>query len=299
VIELSLSGPDLDRLAARIAGRREFKDTSPDTIEVDYAGQPVTPGWASRIAAAGKVFEAVWEDERRLAVYENQTIELTVPLPAEPEPIIDWLIDLDFELASFQTLHSEWARIDPDYIPPGFTNRHRNHGPFAAIKGAGHRRLVSDRWLDYCPVKLFRRGELSFVQFHALDADAAASLAQAKPGHIALSSAPEGGFIKDGYLLRHEFNGVLDETRHVLKVAVAGRRVTPREMLDACVARGEVKGKQVRNLGFVFLEEQAAADHIEALWLRGLECWTIRDGREVRLDDTYAPPPPVPPPWAR
>jgi hypothetical protein len=299
MIELSLSGPDLEGLAARIAGRREFKDTSPDSIEVDYREQPVTPGWAGRIAGTGTLFEAVWEDERRLAVYKNQTIELTVPLPAEAEPVIDWLIDLDFELASFQTLHPEWARIDPDYIPPGFTNRHRNHGPFAAIKGAGHRRLVSNRWLDYCPVKLVRRGDLSFVQFHALDADAALSLAQAKSGHLALSSAAEGGFVKDGYLLRHEFNGVLEQARHVLKVAVIGRPVTPREMLDACAARGEIKGEEVRNIGFVFLEEQAASDHLHALWLRGLECWTIRDGREVRLDDTYAPPPAIAPPWAR
>ena len=299
MIRLSLSGRNLDALAWQITERREFKDALPETIEVDYAAQPVTPGWAKRLAAADKVLEAVWEDERRLAVYRGQTVELTVPIPAQPQPIIDWLSDLDFELASFQTLHPEWGSIDPEYVPPSFANRHRNHGPFAGIKGEGHRRLVSGRWLDYCPVRLFRHGDLSFVQFHDLGADAPLSLQQARPGHIALSSAPEGGFIKDGYLLRHEFNGVLDETRHVLKVAVAGRRVTPREMLDACALRGEVKGKLVNNVAFTFLDENDVGDHLYQLWIRGLECWTIRDGREVRLDDTYSPPPPSPPRWAQ
>jgi hypothetical protein len=298
MIRLSLSGSNLGALAEQISERPQFRQEPPETLEVDYGEQPVTAGWAKHLPAATKVFEAVWEDERRLALYKGLTIEVTLPVAAEPGPIMQWLDGLDFELASFQTLHPDWRAIDPAYIPPSFGNRHRNHGPFAAIKGAGHRRLVSDRWLDYCPVKLFRRGELSFVQFHDLAADAAASLAQARPGHIALSSEAEGGFITDGYLLRHDFNGFLDE-RGVLKIGVMGRTVSPREMLDACVLRGEVKGQTVNNVAFTFLDENDVGDHLHQLWLRGLECWTIRDGREVRLDDTYSPPPPSPPRWAQ
>jgi hypothetical protein len=297
VIELSLSGNDLEALAQHISQQPYFRE-SPETLEVDYAAQPITHRWASLMGSAAKVFEAVWDDERRLAVYNGLTVEVTLPLPPEPETIIDWLARLDFELASFFTLHPEWQTIDPDYFPPSFANRHRAHGAFAAIKGAGQRHLVSERWLDYSPIKLTQRDDLSFIQFHDLEADAATSLAQAKPGHIALSSEPQGGFIKQGYLLRHDFNGVLDEKTGVLKVAVLGRAVSPREMLDARAARGEVKGKMVNNVGFVFLDETEIGDHLYELWRRGLECWTIREGREVRLDDSYVPPPPVTPDWA-
>lgn len=299
MIELSLSGPDLNALARRIGEQPYFRGSPPATLETDYAEQPATRDWVDRVGGVSKAFEAVWDEERRLAVYPGLTVEVTLPLAPEPEAIIAWLAGLDFELASFQTLHPEWQAIDPEYIPPSFTSRHRLHGPFAAIKGAGHRRLVSDRWLDYCPVKLTRRGDLSFVQFHDLQADAASSLQQAKPGHVALSSEPHGGFIKQGYLPRHDFNGVLDERRGVLKIAVLGRVISPREMLDACAVRGEVKGKTVRNVAFVYLDQNEVGDQLHQLWLRGLECWTIRDGREVRLDDSHVAPQPTPPAWAR
>lgn len=299
MIELSLSGKDLDALARQISGQPFFRGSPPEQLEIDYKEQPLTPEWVKRLGSAATAFEAVWDEERRLAVYPGLTVEVTLPLAPEPSTIIEWLAGLDFELASFLSLHPEWPAIDPDYIAPSFANRHRQHGPFAAIKGAGHRRIVSDHWLDYSPIRLTRVGDLSFVQFHDLQADAATSLEQAKPGHIALSSLPQGGFIKEGYLPRHDFNGILDEKRGVLKITVLGRAVSPREMLDACAVRGEVKGKMLNNVGFVFLDESEIGDHLHELWRRGLECWTIRDGREVRMDDSYLPPPPVRPAWAR
>lgn len=299
MIELSLSGRDLNALARQICGDPAFQASPPEDLELDYVAQPVTPRWMERVATASKVAEAVWEDGRRIAVYSGLTVEVTLPIAPDPARIIEWLVPLDFELASFQTLHPEWLTIDPDYLAPSFANRHRLHGPFAAIKGAGHRRLVSAHWLDYSPINLVRRGDVSFAQFHDLRADAATSLHQARPGHIALSSEPEGGFVKDGYLPRHDFNGVFDSERGVLKVAVMGRTLAPREMLDACAIRGEVEDRIVNNVGFVFLDEREIGDHLHQLWLRGLECWTIRDGREVRLDDSYMPSPPIPPAWAR
>ena len=298
-IRLSLSGSNLNELARQVSRQRCFQETLPNSLERDYAEPAISPRWVDLIGGTSKAFEAEWADESRLAVYPGAVVEVTLPQAPQADTIMAWLAGLDFELASFQTLHPEWRKIDPDYMAPSFGNRHRLHGPFAAIKGAGHRRLVSDRWLAWSPVKLTARGALSFIQFHDLRADAATSLQQAKPGHLALSSEAHGGFITDGYLLRHEFNGVLDEKTGVLKVSVLGRTVAAREMLDACAARGEVKGKLVSNVGFVFLNENEVGDHLHQLWLRGLECWTIRDGREVRLDDTYTPAPPTPPAWAR
>lgn len=299
MIELSLSSQNLIALAQQINQQPFFQESLPDKVEYDYDALPITRDWAKKIGA--QVFEAEWDDERRLAVYPGATVELTLPLPPEPDTIIDWLSGIDFELASFRSLYPEWRQIDPEYVAPSFANRHRPHGPFAAIKGEGHKRLVSNRWLDYSPVKVTRRDDLTFVQFHDLHADAATSLKQAKPGHIALSSEPEGGFIKYGYLPRHDFKGLYDEKNGVLKISVLGRSISPREMLDACALRleGEVNGKKVSNLAYVFLDENEIGDHLHQLWLRGLECWMIRDGREVRLDKSYNPPPPVMPEWAR
>ena len=299
VLRLSLSGRNLQALARRIASSPHFRNSTPDALEVDYTEQPPTAGWVDRLDGSEQVVEATWEDERRLAVYPGLTVDVSLPLAPDPPVIMAWLQELDFELASFQSLHPEWQIIDPDYVAPGFADRHRPHGPFAAFKGRGHDRLVSRRWLEYSPVRLVTSGDLSFVQFHDLHADAATSLRQARPGHAALSSKPEGGFIKQGYLPRHEFTGVFDEGRGVLKVAVIGRPVLPREQLDACALRGDVRGRRVANVAFVFLDEREVGDHLHQMWARGLECWTIRDGREVRLDDAYVPPAPVPPEWAR
>lgn len=71
---------------------------------------------------------------------------------------------------------------------------------------------------------------------------------------------------------------------------VNDRSVEDLELLDACVARRDGRDdaeRPLRNIAYVFLDEQAARAHRDALWLRDLECRTLRKGEEVRLDQHH------------
>jgi len=85
-----------------------------------------------------------------------------------------------------------------------------------------------------------------------------------------------------------------------LKVVVHGRAVSQCEMLDACAARVYQPlgpDKPLAQVAYVFMTEDQARAYLHELWLRGLECWAIVEGREVRLDDSYEPGPPPKPDW--
>ena len=47
------------------------------------------------------------------------------------------------------------------------------------------------------------------------------------------------------------------------------------------------KAKPIDQVAFVFLAEADARSHLEALWLRELECWVADDRSKRRLDDTF------------
>ena len=305
-IRFSLAGPDLIKLTAQVQASAPFADTIPDRVEVDYEDQPPTLQWGDLLSQTARNLTVAWGDvdnpDQSLNYYPGACIHVEVDLPPEAQRVQGWLAALDFEVAVFATLHDNWRDIEPDYVPPVLPTRHYRFGWALAIKGAARKRIVSERWPAYSPARVEERDDLIFIQFHDPKADAATSLAQAKAAHRAFSSDAEGGFIKEGYLLRHDFKGVYDEKSGVLKVAVLGRSISPREMLDACALRleGELpNGKSVKNVAYVFLDEREIGEHLHQLWLRGLECWTIREGREVRLDDTYDPPPPVVVDWAK
>lgn len=295
-IRLSLAGPDLIKLVEQVRASAPFDDTIPDRIERDYYDQSPTAQWTAQLPQTAQNLTVEWGDvdnpRQSLNYYPGACIHIELDLPPEPQRVQDWLATLDFEIAVFATVHNEWRNIDPDYFPPGVPTLHYPFGWALALKGAARRRIVSDRWLKYSPAHVEQRDDMIFIQFHDPAADAATSLTQAKPAHLAFSSEAEGGFIKDGYLLRHDFKGVYDEKTGVLKIAVLGRNISPREMLDACALRLEGKlpnGKTVKNVAYVFLDETEIGEHLHQLWLRGLECWTIREGKEVRLDTDYTP----------
>lgn len=296
-IRLSLAGPDLIKLIEQVQACAPFDNTIPDHMECEYLDQPPTTQWASQLPQTTEDFTVTWGDEinprQSLKYTPGASIHVELDLPLEPQRVQDWLVALDFEIAVFATLHDEWREIDPDYVPPALPTFHYPFGWALALKGSARKRIVSKRWLAYSPGHVEQRDDMIFVLFHDPTADAATSLAQAKPAHVAFSSDAEGGFIKDGYLLRHDFKGVYDEKTGVLKIAVLGRSITSREMLDACALRLEgdlPNGKTVKNVAYVFLDETEIREHLHQLWLRGLECWTIREGKEVRLDKDYIPP---------
>ncbi|MFI1566259.1 hypothetical protein ACH4ZX_24925 [Streptomyces sp. NPDC020490] len=56
--------------------------------------------------------------------------------------------------------------------------------------------------------------------------------------------------------------------------------------------------RPVERVAYVFMDAEAAHAHLHALWLRELECWTIEQGDEIRLDtDHHAVP--VKPDWVK
>ena len=295
-IELSLAGPDLVKLINQVLRTEPFNGTLPDHVELDYTEQSSSVNWVEFLPSVQQNLTVYWgaiDNARQfLTYYPRASIHLKVDIQPNTEVVRRFLRTLDFEVGVFATLHPEWREIDPDYTPPTLPTMHYPYGWALTLKGAGRKRIVSPRWLEHNPAQVTDADGLLFVQFHNLDADAATSLAEAKPGHRAFSSEAEGGFIKDGYLLRHDFNGIYDENTAVLKVAVLGRQISPREMLDACALRYMAKlpdGRPLKNIAYVFLDEIEIGDALYQLWVRGLECWTIREGIEVRLDVNYAP----------
>jgi hypothetical protein len=109
-----------------------------------------------------------------------------------------------------------------------------------------------------------------------------------------------GGYLQDHYVYEHDLKGLYDATELMLKIVVHGRDMSQLEMRDACAARrDQVLGPErpLRRIAYIFLEAARAEAHLHELWLRELECWTIRDGLEVRLDTAYQPVP-IKPAWA-
>ena len=223
--------------------------------------------------------------------------------PYEPERVLGWLAQLPFEIASFAPVHAEWLASATRYWAPGFGDLHFSHGWACAFKGAGHDRLVSRRWLEFGPWRLLRgANDTTLVQFHALDADAATALAQARPSHERMGISDVGGFVQTGYVYANGIEGLYVPEERKLKITAFGRAVPQREMLDVCAARHDQAlgpERPIDKVAYVFAEEREAREHLHELWLREIECWTFVDSIETRIDVVHTPQRPEPPGWAR
>jgi hypothetical protein len=157
-----------------------------------------------------------------------------------------------------------------------------------AFKGASHEHsIVSRRWLEYGPFRTLRgANDTTLAQFHEFNADGPTSLAQAKPGHVWIID----GFLRPKHRYRHDIAGVFTKQDRLLRIVVNGRQVSGDEMRDACAARRDRRNdpeRPIDNIAYSFVDEAEARAHLDALWLRGLEC-RVADGRgERRLDDSY------------
>lgn len=166
----------------------------------------------------------------------------------------------------------------------------------------GHEQLVSRRWLTHGPWLLRRfPGDVSLIQFHDLDSDPETALAQASPGHRRLADHQVGGYIRSTYTPDHDIKGLYVPDDQTLRIVCApGREVSQGEMLDACAERlvGRYnEQKPIRAVRFIFIDSADAQHHLDEMWLRELEVWTFTpDGREIRIDADYDPPP-TPPDW--
>ena len=233
------------------------------------------------------VFEHKWG-----IIYQDNSRDCSTPL------LLGFSKSIDFTLLSTGSAFESWG----DYTAPSFADRHFRHGWACAFKGKGHDRLVSRRWLEWGPWRLIRdeENDLSFVQFHDLDLTPELALEQARPGHQRMGIHDHGGFLQRNYVYEHNLKGIYQPSTQVLEIVINDRELTQCEMLDACAARhyqalGETR--PLKNVAFVFFNEEEARAHLHELWLRELECWTFIDGFKTRLDDSYDPGQPVKPDW--
>ena len=212
---------------------------------------------------------------------------------------LSWLQRLDFKWAAFGQLWEWWEN---GYSAPTFADGHPRHGWACAFKGEGHKRLVSRRWLEWGPWRLIRdeSHDISFVQFHDLEADATTALEQAKPGHQRMGIHKLGGFLQTGYCYWRPPKGIYIESERRLDIVITpGRTVPQLEMSDAAAARNLGHFAQpVDSICYIFYDEEQAREHLHEMWLRELQVyWINMEGEKVRLDDSYDPGQPVKPDW--
>ncbi|MFC7328417.1 hypothetical protein [Marinactinospora rubrisoli] len=295
-LSVAFSGPDLIAIARRLWALELWGDVIlPQEVRVDQKGVPVTADWIERYVDAGQTVAAFLDDQHHydLIIHTDGVVHATFDFADGPSGLPAFLGSIPFEVASFGTRHDEWIG-DPDpYYAAGFGNHHLPHGWACAFRGEGHRNLVSRRWLETGPWRVLRGPhDTTLVQFHDLSLDAEAALDQAVPAHEHMGISPKGGYLQTPYVYRHDLKGLYDENRHVLKIVVLGRTVPAVEMRDACAARRDNAlgpDRPIDNVAFIFPDPEEARAHLPRLWPYELECWTIIDGVETRLDTDQPP----------
>ena len=142
--------------------------------------------------------------------------------------------------------------------------------------------------------------DLSLVQFHDLNADAATALEQARPGHQMMGVTASGGVIPHKHDFQHELRGLYHAPTRSHRIVIHGRPIDDLELLEAVMfQRDNVNhaDKPIDGVIYVFMTEAEAREHLDRLWYRGLGCVALIDGKEVRLDLGYRPEPPARPEW--
>ncbi len=298
-LAFTISGPDLSGIAKKLSSHPAFSQRPPDELMIGDHTVKTRADWASHIDKTKHSVDASWGDlmQTHFSCMPPYVVGVRIPdFPADPFAVIDLIAELPFELASFNMLHNSWL---DSYTPPGFSEFQALLGWACAFRGAGHDDLVSRRWLEYGPWRLIRAdGDISFVQFHDLAADAETALAQARPGHELMGIGEAGGFLQKDYVYGSDVRGLYLADERKLVIAAA-EPVSLLEMRDACAVRRRRRSdtnEPIERIAYMFLNEKLAREHLHELWLRELECWALVDGQKVRLDEEYAPAP-VKPGW--
>lgn len=209
------------------------------------------------------------------------TMTATFPLLClRPSYLLELLATMPFEMAVLPPM----APWQDDYESPLLGLDSTTLGWGIVLKGQGHDRwIASRRWLEYGPYRvIYGPYDTTLVQFH----DGTGRLDQVREAHEWIAS----GLLRPRHLYEHAVKGDYSEYDGLLRVHVKGREVTDRELLDATAARRDRQSdatRPLRNIAYVFDDASQARAHLDALWLRELECHAIVDGKLRRLDDTY------------
>lgn len=284
------SGPDMPALARALLDALPHARATPVSASEGLVERPVPSDWRERVTAveAGEI-GVEWDGAKRLSRTEGAiAIDLPAEVPRDAAAILGFLAPLPFELFVLSIIEDSWP--ENDYYAPAISADHALLGWGMVFKGAGHERsVVSRRWLEHGPFRVLRGAEdTTLVQFHDLGVAGPTSLAQARPAHDWIAA----GFLRPKHRYKHDIAGVYTRSDGLLRILVDARSATDGELRDACAARRDRAGdhdKPIRNIAYVFVDEDEARGRLEALWLRGLEC-RVADGRgERRLDDRYQP----------
>ena len=269
-------------------GNEEYTDTQ-DWVDklIPKFEYSVMAYWGERLNHEGFINYNINEERVKIKISDYELVDA--------ESVMKMLAPLPWSVAAFCEIHRKggWK----EYCGPGFADFHFQHGWACAFKGLGHAHLVSNRWLDFGPWRLIRdeTNDISFVQFHDLNADPATALEQAKPGHRAMSIYGVGGYIGKNHPFSNDLRGIyVPETQNLRVVIPAGKEITYSEMADYCAARHfqAFEGNPVKTLSFVFIDGAEALPYLHDLWLREIECFGITPkGVEIRFDENYNPTP--------
>jgi hypothetical protein len=312
-INLTISFSSLDPIALMKAihhSLKPFNQRWPSIVTDGYDKYEDTANWIDEIlpkyergvgAYWGEMIESEgfidYAPKEEIVKVEISDYELT-----DAESVMKMLAPLPWTAAAFRGLSRQggWK----EYAGPNLDNSHFPHGWACAFKGEGHNHLVSRRWLEYGPWRLLRdeENDISFIQFHDLNADPATALEQAKPGHEAMSIYGVGGYIRKTHRFTNDLRGLYVPSDRNMRVVIPARKqITYSEMSDYCAARHfqAFENQPFDTLSFVFIVAEEAQPYLHDLWLREIECFGITpQGVEVRLDTDYHPVP-NPPEWVR
>jgi hypothetical protein len=175
---------------------------------------------------------------------------------------------------------------------------HTRLGWGCLFKGKGHDSFVSPRWLEHGPWLLERyEPNITYVQLYDLAAEGEAAWQQGRRAMERLSD----GFYTQFAITYDEARGTYSPADRSFSVVKTDRGITPFEMGQLCLLRATHRGhvtQPIEHLRVIFTEERDARRHLGELWLRAIECWALlADGRRVRLDLDYSPPPRILPEW--
>lgn len=300
LLEASFAGDDTRSLVAGLRRAGWCRSDEPEEVEIDYT--PSKLSLDAALARGGTHIQAMFERRGRLWIrpginvkFDSMDAEIEIP------HALRVLAELPFELAAFGRMYPS-ASWEP-YTAPGWGDGHERLGWGAAFKGRGHDRLVSRRWLEGGPFKVWRgENDVSLVQFHALDADAQTALEQAKPGHAEIGNTDDTGFLQSRFVFGLDLRGLYVPDTKTMKVVVLGRAIPNRELREwaatRILGRGDYPAGSIERVAYIFPDEAEGRAALPRLWRYGHECWVIRDGEELRLDEAYAPPDTTPR-WAR
>lgn len=295
-LNISFSGKDYRKLFQEVLVL--FKNRPPNTIRFDYENFELFSIENALNKYKTELF-IKWDNYGSIRIIRDKVLLLNlIQFDTSVEKTLKLLEYLSFEIASFGSLYEEWFYPDTFYAAPSFGNGHIPHGWACAFKGDGYKRLVSRRWLDFGPWKQFFGGNnIQLVQFHQLGVSSEIALSQCMTAHQLMGISSEGGFIQDNYVYKYYNRGIYDFNQKIIKIIVHGGEITERQLLDACAAKyyGVLSSQMpVNNVAYVFMDENKARERLHSIWLHNLECRTIKNGKEIVLNNSYFPSPKKP-----